>query len=194
MTPETCFDIASLVRNIISRESRRLSSVFSTPIASKRFLIVPEDSSAARMPRPGATMASATRLSSVRFIKSPPCFLSVKSRLLLAQPQTRWPYPAPVISSRCPHAQEPARLADLTFHLLLCTFFCCNAATNPYLGMLRRAWGTQGSRDIAQTRINARKVVALSPPLVDAAALDGRAARRGTVVRHIQSPDRGHGL
>src|SRR5262249_51285232 len=37
-------------------------------MASKRFLMVPEDSSAARMPRPGATMASAIRLSSVRFI------------------------------------------------------------------------------------------------------------------------------
>src|SRR6202041_3387331 len=37
-------------------------------MASKRFLIVPLDSSAARMPRPGATMASATLLSSVRFI------------------------------------------------------------------------------------------------------------------------------
>src|SRR5215470_15189090 len=37
---------------------------------SKRFLIVPEDSSAARMPRPGATMASATLLSSARDIRS----------------------------------------------------------------------------------------------------------------------------
>src|SRR5712691_1027215 len=39
-------------------------------MASKRFLIVPEDSSAARMPRPGATMASATLLSSARFIEA----------------------------------------------------------------------------------------------------------------------------
>src|SRR5262249_9615381 len=39
-------------------------------MASKRFLIVPEDSSAARIPRPGATMASATLLSSARFICS----------------------------------------------------------------------------------------------------------------------------
>src|SRR6266508_375245 len=37
-------------------------------MASKRFLMVPDDSSAARMPRPGATMASATLLSSARFI------------------------------------------------------------------------------------------------------------------------------
>jgi hypothetical protein len=37
-----------------------LSSVDSTLIASKRFLIVPDDSSAARMPLPGATMAKAT--------------------------------------------------------------------------------------------------------------------------------------
>src|SRR5438874_728386 len=39
-------------------------------MASNRFLIVPEDSSAARMPRPGATMASATLLSSARFMCS----------------------------------------------------------------------------------------------------------------------------
>src|SRR5215831_18962508 len=37
-------------------------------MASKRFLIVPEDSSAARMPLPGATMASATLFNSSRFI------------------------------------------------------------------------------------------------------------------------------
>src|SRR5436305_1043780 len=37
-------------------------------MASKRFLMVPEDSSAARMPRPGATMALATLFSSARFI------------------------------------------------------------------------------------------------------------------------------
>src|SRR5215470_13032293 len=37
-------------------------------MASKRFLMVPEDSSAARMPLPGVTMATATWLSSVRFI------------------------------------------------------------------------------------------------------------------------------
>src|SRR5215475_5030062 len=37
-------------------------------MASKRFLIVPEDSSAARMPLPGATMARATLFNSSRFI------------------------------------------------------------------------------------------------------------------------------
>src|SRR5258708_19531405 len=37
-------------------------------MASKRFLIVPEDSSAASMQLPGATMARATLLRSVRFI------------------------------------------------------------------------------------------------------------------------------
>src|SRR5579872_584006 len=37
-------------------------------MASKRFLIVPVDSSAARMPLPGATMATATWLRSARFI------------------------------------------------------------------------------------------------------------------------------
>src|SRR5690349_6367122 len=39
-------------------------------MVSNRFLMVPEDSSAARMPRPGATMALATLLSSARFINS----------------------------------------------------------------------------------------------------------------------------
>src|SRR5687768_8426763 len=38
-------------------------------MASKRFLIVPEDSSAARMPLPGVTMARATLLRSARFIE-----------------------------------------------------------------------------------------------------------------------------
>src|ERR1039457_5455800 len=42
--------------------------VDSTPMESKRFLMVPVDSSAARMPRPGATMASATLFNSERFI------------------------------------------------------------------------------------------------------------------------------
>src|ERR1700681_4614612 len=37
-------------------------------MASKRFLIVPEDSSAASRPLPGATMARATLLRSARFI------------------------------------------------------------------------------------------------------------------------------
>src|ERR1700737_906452 len=37
-------------------------------MASNRFLIVPVDSSAARMPRPGATMAVATLFSSLKFI------------------------------------------------------------------------------------------------------------------------------
>src|SRR5262245_25669733 len=39
-------------------------------MVSKRFLMVPEDSSAARIPRPGATIALATLLSSARFINS----------------------------------------------------------------------------------------------------------------------------
>ena len=45
--------------NNICRYARRLSSVLSTPIESKRFLIVPVDSSAARIPLPGATSACA---------------------------------------------------------------------------------------------------------------------------------------
>src|SRR5262245_977138 len=39
-------------------------------MASKRRLMVPDDSSAARMPRPGATIALATSLSAARFIAS----------------------------------------------------------------------------------------------------------------------------
>src|SRR5438093_13595521 len=42
-----------------SRYARRFSSVDSAPIESKRFLIVPVLSSAARMPLPGATRARA---------------------------------------------------------------------------------------------------------------------------------------
>src|ERR1041385_1004324 len=38
-------------------------------MASKRFLMVPVDSSAARMPLPGVVMASATLLRSARFIR-----------------------------------------------------------------------------------------------------------------------------
>src|SRR5579883_3117395 len=38
------------------------------PMVSNRFLMVPVDSSAARMPRPGATIASATLCNSTRFI------------------------------------------------------------------------------------------------------------------------------
>src|SRR5207245_930119 len=50
---------APLVVNSISRYARRRSSVDSHPIESKRFLIVPLLSSAARMPLPGATSARA---------------------------------------------------------------------------------------------------------------------------------------
>ena len=48
---------APAVVNSISRYARRRSSVDSHPIESKRFLIVPLLSSAARMPLPGATSA-----------------------------------------------------------------------------------------------------------------------------------------
>src|SRR6266568_6506073 len=47
------------VRKSISRYARRLASVFSTPIASNRFLMVLVLSSAARMPLPGATSVRA---------------------------------------------------------------------------------------------------------------------------------------
>src|SRR5262249_47023868 len=51
---------APAVVNSISRYARRRSSVLSQPIVSKRFLMVPLDSSAARIPLPGATIARAT--------------------------------------------------------------------------------------------------------------------------------------
>ena len=47
------------VVNRRSRYARRISSVDSTPIAAKRFAIVPELSSAARIPLPSATRAKA---------------------------------------------------------------------------------------------------------------------------------------
>jgi hypothetical protein len=52
----------SSMPSVVKRSSRyalRFSSVDSTPIESKRFLIVPSLSSAARMPLPGATSALA---------------------------------------------------------------------------------------------------------------------------------------
>ena len=68
-------DAGDVLRHRVGRAEQQLAVVAAvvrrsipTPIASKRFLMVPEDSSAARMPRPGATMASATLLSSARFI------------------------------------------------------------------------------------------------------------------------------
>ena len=66
ITPLMCSSLPSVVKSI-SRYARRLSSVDSTPIESKRFLIVPSLSSAARIPLPGATSAFAisSRLVSV---------------------------------------------------------------------------------------------------------------------------------
>ena len=48
----------------ISRYFRRFSSVFSTPMSSKRFPQVGFDSSEARMPLPGAAIALAVAISS----------------------------------------------------------------------------------------------------------------------------------
>src|SRR5258708_33694873 len=50
-------------------------------MASKRFLMVPVDSSAARMPLPGAVMALATLLRSARFISPSPGFVGSRSRI-----------------------------------------------------------------------------------------------------------------
>src|SRR3979409_1571478 len=85
MTPEMYRVIASLERNIISRSSRRDSSVDSTLMASKRFLIVPEDSSAASTPLPGAVMASAPLLRSARFIGASLKGVSLKAKLAGSQ-------------------------------------------------------------------------------------------------------------
>src|SRR5438046_5479919 len=61
----------SSVVNSRPRYARRLSSVDSTPIESKRFLIVRSLSSAARIPLPSATSAFAVSWSSVPIV--PPC-------------------------------------------------------------------------------------------------------------------------
>ena len=58
ITPLMCSSTPSVVKSS-SRYARRFSSVDSTPIESKRFLIVPSLSSAARIPLPGATRALA---------------------------------------------------------------------------------------------------------------------------------------
>jgi hypothetical protein len=63
ITPLTYSSTPSVVKSR-SRYARRFSSVDSTPIESKRFLIVPVLSSAARIPLPGATSASAVAWSS----------------------------------------------------------------------------------------------------------------------------------
>jgi hypothetical protein len=66
LVEEMCSSLPSVVKSI-SRYARRFSSVDSTPMESKRFLIVPSLSSAARIPFPGATRAFAisSRLVSV---------------------------------------------------------------------------------------------------------------------------------
>src|SRR5947208_13545911 len=56
---------APSVVNSSSRYARRFSSVDSTLIESNRFLIVPLDSSAARIPLPGATRARAVSCKSL---------------------------------------------------------------------------------------------------------------------------------
>jgi hypothetical protein len=71
MTPEMYSSAPSVVKRR-SRYARRISSVDSTPIESKRFLIVPSLSSAARIPLPGATSARAVSSSSGAVFMSPP--------------------------------------------------------------------------------------------------------------------------
>ena len=64
------------------------------------------DSSAARMPRPGATMASATRLSSVRFMEPSLLLVRAKSARSLSARVNALTIPECVISLRAPHAQH----------------------------------------------------------------------------------------
>src|SRR3954470_2639184 len=71
------------VVNRRSRYARRFSSVDSTPIESKRFLIVLSLSSAARIPLPGATRARAMSLSSLMA-----SLVLLRSYLLLARLDT----------------------------------------------------------------------------------------------------------
>src|SRR5260221_5252561 len=71
MTPLTK-SAAPFVEKSISRYARRRSSVDSSPIESKRFLIVPLLSSAARIPFPGATSARAVACNSAMLIASLP--------------------------------------------------------------------------------------------------------------------------
>ena len=60
------------------RYAARFSSVDSTPIASNRFVIVPVDSSAARMPLSSATIDRGGR----RTAPAPPSAASFRSQLL----------------------------------------------------------------------------------------------------------------
>src|SRR5690348_9101530 len=80
MTPLMYSSTPGVVKSM-SRYARRFSSVDSMPIESKRFLIVPVLSSAARMPLPSATSALAVSCSSVAMSQSP--VVVSPSRLLL---------------------------------------------------------------------------------------------------------------
>src|SRR5688572_18201223 len=64
MTPLTYCSRSGVVKSM-SRYARRFSSVDSSPIESKRFAIVPELSSAARIPLSSATSALAVSCSSL---------------------------------------------------------------------------------------------------------------------------------
>src|SRR5437899_4014099 len=70
MTPLMYSSAPGVVKRRL-RYARRFSSVDSTPIVSKRFLIVPVLSSAARIPFPSATSAAAVSCSSVFGMETP---------------------------------------------------------------------------------------------------------------------------
>src|SRR6476646_8171289 len=70
MTPLMYSSAPGVVKRRL-RYARRFSSVDSTPIVSKRFLMVPVLSSAARIPFPSATSAAAVSCSSMFDMESP---------------------------------------------------------------------------------------------------------------------------
>src|SRR5271169_896635 len=71
-------------------------------MSSKRFLIVPEDSSAASRPLPGATMARATLLRSARFIDA----ISEKHYSLQAKIDCSWSTPKDSSQPRMPRKEK----------------------------------------------------------------------------------------
>ena len=127
------------------------------------------------MPRPGATMASATLLSSARFIVPSLLLVRAKSMRSHSARRERADYPRHVISRRnvatvawWQSAQSVIYVAMQ--HLIL---RCSNQSRRRALGPVPEQGATR-----AQTRTDDLGAGALSPPLVDAAA-EHAARRRG---------------
>src|SRR2546430_14509985 len=87
MTPLMYSSAPGVVKRRL-RYARRFSSVDSTPIVSKRFLIVPVLSSAARIPFPSATSAAAVLCSSGVGLGFPCLACSLFGGCLIAPAQT----------------------------------------------------------------------------------------------------------